>query len=123
MLNEIKNELLNHIVPFWDSLEDKENGGFYGFMDNNLKLDKNAEKGVILHSRILWFYSNCYLTLKDEKYLEKAKGCYQAGGRCIRTTRRVARASRVASRIPSGFGKGGASIPRPLPALEPRPFS
>jgi len=77
MLNEIKNELLNHIVPFWDSLEDKENGGFYGFMDNNLKLDKNAEKGVILHSRILWFYSNCYLTLKDEKYLEKAKGCYE----------------------------------------------
>ncbi len=77
MLNEIKNELINHIIPFWDSLEDKENGGFYGFMDNNLKLDKNAEKGVILHSRILWFYSNCYLTLKDEKCLEKAKGCYE----------------------------------------------
>lgn len=77
MVNEIKNELLNHIIPFWDSLEDKENGGFYGFMDNSLKLDKNAEKGVILHSRILWFYSNCYLTLKDEKCLEKAKGCYE----------------------------------------------
>ena len=77
MLNEIKNELLNHIIPFWDSLEDKTYGGFYGFMDNSLKLDKNAEKGVILHSRILWFYSNCYLTLKEEKYLEKAKGCYE----------------------------------------------
>ncbi len=77
MVNEIKNELLNHIIPFWDSLEDKEYGGFYGFMDNNLNLDKKAEKGVILHSRILWFYSNCYLTLKDEKYLEKAKGCYE----------------------------------------------
>jgi len=77
MLNEIKNELLNHIIPFWDNLEDKTHGGFYGFMDNSLKLDKNAEKGVILHSRILWFYSNCYLTLKDEKYLEKAKGCYE----------------------------------------------
>ena len=77
MVNEIRNELINHIIPFWDSLEDKENGGFYGFMDNNLKLDKNAEKGVILHSRILWFYSNCYLTLKDEKCLEKAKGCYE----------------------------------------------
>ncbi len=77
MINEIRNELTNHIIPFWDSLEDKENGGFYGFMDNALKLDKNAEKGVILHSRILWFYSNCYLTLKDEKCLEKAKGCYE----------------------------------------------
>ncbi len=77
MLNEIKNELINHIIPFWDNLEDKENGGFYGFMDNSLNLDKNGEKGVILHSRILWFYSNCYLTLKDEKCLEKAKSCYE----------------------------------------------
>ncbi len=77
MINEIRNELINHIIPFWDNLEDKENGGFYGFMDNGLNLDKNGEKGVILHSRILWFYSNCYLTLKDEKCLEKAKGCYE----------------------------------------------
>lgn len=73
---EIKNELVNHIIPFWNSLEDKGNGGFYGFMDNDLKLDKNAEKGVILHSRILWFYSNCYLALKDEECLKKAKHCY-----------------------------------------------
>ena len=77
MVTEIRKELTEHIIPFWDSLEDKEYGGFYGFMDNDLKLDKGAVKGVILHSRILWFYSNCYLTLKDEKYLEKAKGCYE----------------------------------------------
>lgn len=77
MINEIRNELINHIIPFWDNLEDKERGGFYGFMDNSLNLDKDGEKGVILHSRILWFYSNCYLTLKDEKCLEKAKGCYE----------------------------------------------
>ncbi len=77
MVTEIRKELTEHIIPFWDSLEDKEYGGFYGFMDNELKLDKGAVKGVILHSRILWFYSNCYLTLKDEKCLEKAKGCYE----------------------------------------------
>ena len=77
MLNEIRNELTGHIIPFWDKLEDKEYGGFYGFMDNELNLDKGAVKGVILHSRILWFYSNCYLTLKDEKCLEKAKSCYE----------------------------------------------
>ncbi|MBR4111869.1 MAG: AGE family epimerase/isomerase [Ruminiclostridium sp.] len=77
MVTEIRKELTEHIIPFWDSLEDKEYGGFYGFMDNDLKLDKGAVKGVILHSRILWFYSNCYLTLKDEKCLEKAKGCYE----------------------------------------------
>ena len=77
MVTEIRKELTEHIIPFWDNLEDKEYGGFYGFMGNDLKLDKGAVKGVILHSRILWFYSNCYLTLKDEKCLEKAKGCYE----------------------------------------------
>lgn len=73
---EIKSELVNHIIPFWSKLEDNENGGFYGFMDSNLKLDKNAPKGVILHSRILWFYSNCYLTLKDKACLEKARHAF-----------------------------------------------
>ncbi len=76
LAREVKSELTNHIIPFWNSLKDEEKGGFYGFMDNDLKLDKNAEKGVILHSRILWFYSNCYLVLKDKTCLENAKHCY-----------------------------------------------
>lgn len=74
---ECKNELTNHIIPFWNKLEDKENGGFYGFVGNDLSLDKNAPKGVILHSRILWFYSNCYLVLKDDECLKKAKHAYE----------------------------------------------
>ncbi len=74
---DCKNELINHIIPFWNNLEDTENGGFYGFMGNDLKLDKNAEKGVILHSRILWFYSNCYLVLKDAACLRKAKHAFE----------------------------------------------
>ncbi|MBD5082191.1 MAG: N-acylglucosamine 2-epimerase [Ruminococcaceae bacterium] len=74
---EIKSELENHIIPFWNELCDYEKGGFYGYMSSDLELDKNAEKGVILHSRILWFYSNCYLTLKREDCLEKAKHCFE----------------------------------------------
>ena len=77
LAEEVKSELVNHIIPFWNSLRDDEKGGFYGFMDCNLKLDKDAPKGVILHSRILWFYSNCYLALKDEKCLENARHCYE----------------------------------------------
>lgn len=76
LARECKNELINHIIPFWDKLEDNENGGFYGYVGFDLKTDKNAEKGVILHSRILWFYSNCYLVLKNPEYLRKAKHCY-----------------------------------------------
>lgn len=73
---EVQNELENHIIPFWDKLCDYEKGGFYGLVDNDLNLDKNAPKGVILHSRILWFYSNCYLTLGREDCLEKAAHCF-----------------------------------------------
>lgn len=74
---EIKEELENHIVPFWDALCDYEKGGFYGYVGYDLTLDKNAPKGVILHSRILWFYSNCYLALGGERYLERARHCYE----------------------------------------------
>ena len=63
LARECKKELTEHIIPFWNSLEDNDNGGFYGYVGNDLTLDKNAPKGVILHSRILWFYSNCYLVL------------------------------------------------------------
>lgn len=71
-IEEIKNELENHIVPFWSKLKDEENGGFYGYMGNDLKLDKKSDKGVILHSRILWFYSKSYSVLGNEKYHELA---------------------------------------------------
>ena len=49
------------IVPFWLALRDEENGGFYGYMDYDLQLDKHAEKGCILNSRILWFFSEAAL--------------------------------------------------------------
>ena len=37
LINEVKNELENHIIPFWDALRDDEFGGFYGQMDNGRK--------------------------------------------------------------------------------------
>ncbi len=76
MKAEIQKELENHIIPFWDALCDYERGGFYGFVSYGLKTDKNAPKGVILHSRILWFYSNCYLVLRKKEYLDKAAHCF-----------------------------------------------
>ncbi len=77
IVSEVRKELTEHLIPFWNSLRDDENGGFYGFMDHDLKLDKKAEKGVILHSRILWFYSNCYLVLGDPQCLDNARHCYE----------------------------------------------
>lgn len=77
MVDEIKQELTGHIIPFWNKLRDDENGGFTGFMDSDLNIDRNGEKGVILHSRILWFYSNAYMELKDPALLDNAKHAYE----------------------------------------------
>ena len=71
-LDEIRNELENHIVPYWAELKDEEFGGFYGYKSFDLVLDKKADKGVILHSRILWFFSSCVKVLGGEKYRELA---------------------------------------------------
>ncbi len=75
--NEFRSELTSHIIPFWNSLKDEVNGGFTGFMDSSLNIDKKGEKGVILHSRILWFYSNAYMLLKDEALLGYAEHAYK----------------------------------------------
>lgn len=73
---DFKNHLCNNIIPFWNALKDEENGGFYGEMDYDLNVKKDADKGVILNSRILWFYSNCYMILEDSALLENATHAY-----------------------------------------------
>lgn len=65
------------ILPYWESLIDEENGGFYGYVDFDLQVNRKAEKGVILNSRILWFFSNAYLTYRDEDLLYYAKHAYR----------------------------------------------
>ncbi len=65
--------MLNDIIPFWKNLRDDEFGGYYGYMDYDLKVDKKAVKGCILNSRITWFFANAYTLLKDESLLEEAK--------------------------------------------------
>lgn len=74
---ECKEELTQRIIPFWNKLRDDENGGFYGFMDNGLNVDKSADKGVILNSRILWFYSRAYEALEDHILLENAEHAFE----------------------------------------------
>ncbi len=77
MVEEVKNHLLNTIIPFWKNLRDDENGGYYGWLDYDLKLDKKAVKGCILNSRITWFFANAYTLLKDESLLDEARHGYE----------------------------------------------
>lgn len=76
-VSEIQRELKHHIIPFWENLADFENGGFYGYMDNDLHLDKSAEKGCILNSRILWFFSQAYIMFRDKTLLLYAEHAFR----------------------------------------------
>lgn len=74
---EIENHLKNTLIPFWSAMEDQVNGGFYGYMDHDLALQKEADKGCILMSRITWFFSNAYMLLGDRDLLDKARHGYE----------------------------------------------
>ena len=76
MIENMKREFEGHVIPFWKGLIDRENGGFYGEMDFDLNLDKKAVKGCILNSRILWFFSNAFMTLGDTSCLEYAEHAF-----------------------------------------------
>ena len=54
---EIRNQLEQKILPFWKAMKDGESGGFYGSMDNDLNVNRQADKGCILNSRILWTFA------------------------------------------------------------------
>lgn len=77
MVEEVKKHLTDCIIPFWKNLRDDTYGGYFGYMDQDLKVDEKAVKGCILNSRITWFFANAYMTLKDESLLAEAKHGYE----------------------------------------------
>ena len=66
--SEIRNELTQRIIPFWHGLRDEANGGFIGRVEFDLTRRPEADKGCILNSRILWFFSEAYMALKDDPH-------------------------------------------------------
>ncbi|WP_295218598.1 AGE family epimerase/isomerase [Ruminococcus sp.] len=72
-----KEHLEKNLIPFWNKLKDEENGGFYGYVGSDGKPDARSVKGVILNSRILWFYSTAYQLLKKPELLEMADHAYK----------------------------------------------
>ena len=74
MLNKsvFEKHLVNDLIPFWNALCDRENGGFYGSVSSANIVDKSAPKSAVLQTRILWFYSACYKKLGNAELLEYA---------------------------------------------------
>jgi len=76
MLCEIMDNCKQGIIPYWQGLIDKEYGGYYGYVDFDLNRDEKADKGVILNSRILYFFSRAARILKDDSLLSYADWAY-----------------------------------------------
>ncbi len=65
------------LIPFWNRMRDDKNGGFYGYADPDGRPDEKSVKGVILNSRILWFYSSAYQLLHKPILLKMADHAYR----------------------------------------------
>lgn len=76
LATELKNHLTHKILPFWENLADEKNGGYYGYVNKELVVDKQAHKGCILNSRTLWSFATAARVLGDESYLPYAKRAY-----------------------------------------------
>ncbi len=72
---ELEEHLRKKLLPFWKALRDEEFGGYYGLMDSGLLVDRQAEKGCILNSRILWFFSNAHMCLGEREGLKEYADC------------------------------------------------
>lgn len=69
---QVKEELVQNILPFWSTKMIDRNGGFYGQIKGDGQFVSDANKGGILNARILWTFSSAYLQEKNPLYLEMA---------------------------------------------------
>lgn len=75
---EFRNELASNILPYWiHSMVDNEQGGFYGRRDEFDNLEPQADKAVILNTRILWTFSQAADVLDDPNFKKIADRAYQ----------------------------------------------
>ncbi len=70
-------QLQQVILPFWrKKMIDREMDGFFGQINNDLSVEKNADKGQVLNARILWTFASVYRKLKNIEDLELAQRAY-----------------------------------------------
>ncbi len=67
-------ELIGNIIPFWLNQKDLR-GGFHSFSNVNNIRNENADKGALLNSRIIWFFSRSAAVLDDKQLVQQ---CFEA---------------------------------------------
>ncbi len=78
MKEEIRAHLTRDLIPFWKSLRDDARGGYVSYVGEDLVTDPEGERGCILNSRILWFWSGAYRVTGDAALLDEADHAYAA---------------------------------------------
>jgi mannobiose 2-epimerase len=70
---QISDHLFRHYLPFWcGPALDRENGGWMGWLSNDLKPDRSQPKGLIVNSRILWAFSAVHRVRPEPVYSDLA---------------------------------------------------
>lgn len=75
---DIERELTGNILPFWiEHAPDPIQGGFYGALSNDLKVNNDVPRSAVLCSRILWAFASAYRKYRLPQYLLTAKRAYE----------------------------------------------
>jgi mannobiose 2-epimerase len=76
--SELEAELLGNILPFYAQVAvDRERGGFYGLIHNDLRVEPDAPRGVIQVTRILWAFAHATRVLDMPALLATADRAWE----------------------------------------------
>jgi mannobiose 2-epimerase len=75
--NELRAEVTGNLLPFWiNHAVDKEHGGFYGAVTNDLQVLNDVPRSAILCGRVLWTFAAAYRLFGAQEYLSTARWAY-----------------------------------------------
>ena len=70
----VSDQLYGQIMPFWcGPALDHEQGGWMGWLSNDLKPDRTQPKGLIVNSRILWAFSAVHRARPEKLFQQMAE--------------------------------------------------
>ncbi|HEU5080890.1 MAG TPA: AGE family epimerase/isomerase [Opitutaceae bacterium] len=77
-ITRIEQELRENILPFWMKYGvDRERGGLHGEVGADLTVKRDAERGALLSTRVLWTFSAAHRHYPQKDYLQTATWAYE----------------------------------------------
>lgn len=71
--SQFESELTNNILPYWiKTAPDDENGGFFGAVYHDGRVDNDMPRTAVTCARILWTFSHAYRKYEKEEFLQIA---------------------------------------------------